>query len=157
MRRRLADLLAGERAEALVCSAACGTDLIALEEAERLGLRRHIVLPFAPERFRESSVVDRPGDWGPLFDRLIAAATASGDLVVLDDAGGTDDDAYAAANAAIIREAEALGKAAPEDGPRRMLAVIVWEGTPRPGTDATDGLRAIAAGAGFAERFVLTR
>jgi hypothetical protein len=61
VRRRLADLLAKERAVALVCSAACGADLVALEEAERLGLRRRIVLPFPPERFRKTSVTDRPG------------------------------------------------------------------------------------------------
>ena len=76
VRERLAALLAAEHAEALVCSAACGADLIALEEAERLGLRRRIVLPFPAKRFRETSVTDRPGEWGPLFDRLIASAEA---------------------------------------------------------------------------------
>ena len=39
VRQRLVDMLAAERADALVCSAACGADLIALEEAERLGIR----------------------------------------------------------------------------------------------------------------------
>src|SRR5689334_16384562 len=80
VRRRLAELFRVERATALVCSAACGADLVALEEAERLGIRRRIVLPFPPERFRETSVVDRPGDWGSAFDRLVAAARAAGDL-----------------------------------------------------------------------------
>jgi hypothetical protein len=51
VRQRLADMLAEERADALVCSAACGADLIALEEVERLGVRRCIVLPFSPDRF----------------------------------------------------------------------------------------------------------
>ena len=87
VRERLAALLAAEHAEALVCSAACGADLIALAEAERLGLRRRIVLPFSAKRFRETSVTDRPGEWGPLYDRLIAEAQAAGDLVVLP---GTD-------------------------------------------------------------------
>ena len=40
VRELLAELLVQEHAVALVCSAACGADLIALEEAERLGLRR---------------------------------------------------------------------------------------------------------------------
>jgi hypothetical protein len=40
-----------QSADALVCSAACGADLIALEEAERLGIRRCSVLPFSPDRF----------------------------------------------------------------------------------------------------------
>src|SRR3954454_21697157 len=71
VRQRLAAMLAKESAVALGFSAACGANLIALEEAERLALRRRIVLPFSPERFRETSVVDRPGDWGPVFDRLI--------------------------------------------------------------------------------------
>lgn len=47
VRRRLADLFVRERAVTIVCSAACGADLLALEEAERLGLRRRIVLPFS--------------------------------------------------------------------------------------------------------------
>src|SRR4051812_8410719 len=62
VRSRIVDLLAKEHAVALVCSAACGADLIALEEAEQLGLRRRIVLPFSPERFRSTSVTDRPGN-----------------------------------------------------------------------------------------------
>jgi len=80
VRQRLVDMLAAERAAVLVCSAACGADLVALEAAERLGLRRRIVLPFAAERFRTTSVTDRPGDWGPLFDRMIAAAGAAGEM-----------------------------------------------------------------------------
>src|SRR4051812_712887 len=75
VRQRIAHILTEECASILVCSAACGTDLIALEEAERLGLRRRIVLPFSPERFRETSVVDRPGDWGSVFDHQIATAS----------------------------------------------------------------------------------
>ena len=46
VRARIAELLRVERAAAVVASAACGADLIALEEAERIGIRRRIVLPF---------------------------------------------------------------------------------------------------------------
>src|SRR5919107_327719 len=83
VRGRLHAFLEERRAAALVCSAACGADLLALEAAGALGLRRRVVLPFAPERFRETSVVDRPGDWGPIFDGVIEAAQTAGDLVVL--------------------------------------------------------------------------
>ena len=152
VRKRLAALLAGEGAAALVCSAACGADLVALEEAERLGLRRRIVLPFAPERFRETSVVDRPGEWGPVFDRLVAAARGAGDLVVLD--AGEGDAAYAAANEAIVREARTLVQAG--GAAQRLVAVLVWEGAARAGTDATAGFRNLAAKAGFEERSVAT-
>jgi hypothetical protein len=156
VRERLAALLAAEHAEALVCSAACGADLIALSEAERLGLRRRIVLPFSAKRFRETSVTDRPGEWGPLYDRLIAEAQAAGDLVVLPATGGDDDAAYANANHIIIREAQGLAQAAPDGRPYRLIAVIVWEGSAREGADASGGLLTLAKQAGFEERSVLT-
>ncbi|HEV7266138.1 MAG TPA: hypothetical protein VGN83_14640 [Falsiroseomonas sp.] len=153
VRQRLAEVLAVEGGKVLVCSAACGADLLALEEAERLGLRHRVVLPFAPERFRETSVVDRPGDWGPAFDRLVAAADTAGDLVVLECGDG--EAAYAAANEAIVREAQALAARA-GDAPRRLVAVVVWEGAARDGSDATQGFRELAAEAGFEQRSVPT-
>jgi hypothetical protein len=157
VRRRIVHLLSEEHTEALVCSAACGADLIALEEAERLGLRRRIVLPFPPRRFRETSVTDRPGNWGPAFDRLIAAAEVTGDLVILSSTGADDDAAYAAANQAIVREAETLARATLDGTRFRLVAVIVWEGSARVGTDASGGLLNLAMKAGFEERSILTK
>jgi hypothetical protein len=155
VRQRLAALLVAEGAAALVSSAACGADLVALQEAERLGLSRRIVLPFAPEHFRETSVTDRPGGWGRIFDRLIAAARLTGDLVVV---GSDDDDAaYAAANEAIIAEAHSLNNERRPEAERRLLAVIVWEGAARSGNDATEGFRSLAAQRGFELRTVLTQ
>ncbi|PWC84720.1 hypothetical protein TSH100_17045 [Azospirillum sp. TSH100] len=144
--RRIAEAFRRVGAVALVSSAACGADLVALEQAERLGLRRRIVLPFAPDRFRNTSVIDRPGPWGTVFDRQVAAAMAADDLVVLRQGGG--DDAYAAANEVILREAQAL--AAPVGGSqRRQFAMLVWEGSPRPGNDATAQFGTLARMAGF--------
>jgi len=157
VRERLAALMAAEHAEALVCSAACGADLIALEGAERLGLRRRIVLPFPAKRFRETSVTDRPGEWGPVFDRLIASAEAADDLVVLDVQGDDNDAAYAAANQAIIGEAESMARATSDGTPFRLVVVIVWEGSAKAGTDASGGLLTLAKQAGFEERSVSTR
>lgn len=119
-----------EDAQALVCSAACGADLLALDAAGSLGLRRRVVLPYARVRFRETSVTDRPGDWGPLFDRIIEEVAALGDLVELARPEG--DGAYAAASTAVLDEADRL---AGPDG--RVLAVIVWEGAPRGEGDLT--------------------
>lgn len=82
-------------ASALVCSAACGGDLVALEQAAALGITRRVVLPFESARFRTPSVVDRPGDWGPAFDRVVDEVSAAGDLVVL--AGEPGVAAYLAA------------------------------------------------------------
>jgi hypothetical protein len=155
VRARLAELFLRDAVVAVVCSAACGADLIAPEEAGRLDVRRRIVLPFASKRFRETSVVDRPGDWGPVFDRFVEEAEANGDLVVLGDVGGDNDAAYAAANEAIVCEAQRLAREG-AGAARRLVSVIVWEGAARPGSDASGGLRARAAEAGFEERLVLT-
>ena len=48
-------------ASCLVSSAACGADLLALDVAGSLDMRRRVVLPYSPERFRETSVTDRKG------------------------------------------------------------------------------------------------
>ena len=162
VRERLRSFLAERRAAALVCSAACGADLVALEVAGALGLRRRVVLPFSPERFRETSVVDRPGDWGPLYDRVIEAVTRAGDLVVLEGAGegGT---AYAAANERILDEALGLtGVGAARDSkaipvpPEKALAVIVWEGQSRGDDDATEQFATSARGRGLTVEEILT-
>jgi hypothetical protein len=157
VRERIAAFFSSEHVEAIVCSAACGVDLIALEEAARLGLRRRIVLPFPPKRFRETSVTDRPGDWGPVFDRLVAEAEATADLVILERVAGDDDAAYAAANQVIIREAEALAKDTPDGILHRRVLLIVWEGAARSGTDASGELQTLATQAGFEQCFLLTQ
>jgi hypothetical protein len=115
------------------------------------------VLPFPPKRFRETSVTDRPGDWGSGFDRLVAMAEATGDLVILAGVAGDDDAAYAAANRAIIRETEALAKDTPNGIPQRRVSVIVWEGAARSGTNASGGRQTLVTQSGFEERFLLTR
>jgi hypothetical protein len=54
VRRRMHDLFVGQQIGAIVRSAAYGADLVALEEAGKLGIRRRVVLPFAKERFRQT-------------------------------------------------------------------------------------------------------
>jgi hypothetical protein len=158
-----ADIAAALRAHqltALVASAACGADLIALDEAEKLGIRRRIVLPFPVEEFRATSVIDRPGDWGDLYDRLVRAAAADGDLVVIDPVGGDPDAAYAAATEAILEQAQELAQQLAEargiDHGVDLLAITVWEGQPRSGNDLTDAFRRLAQEVGFKSAQVLT-
>jgi hypothetical protein len=119
-------------ATAVVCSAACGADLIGLSEAGKLGLRRRVVLPSGRAKFRETSVVDRPGDWGGLYDTILDDVEAKGDLVVIDV--GKDDDPYSATNHAILDEAAALGQASSET----IGAVLVWDALSRGKSDYTD-------------------
>jgi hypothetical protein len=147
VRDRLRAFFVERGADTLVCSAACGADLVALEAAEALGMRRRVVLPFDPAKFRETSVTDRPGDWGPIFDRLVEAALQKGELVVLENAG-EGGAAYATANSRIIEEAAAM--------PGARSAAIVWEGRPRGDDDATAGFADEARGSGLAVETVLT-
>jgi class 3 adenylate cyclase/tetratricopeptide (TPR) repeat protein len=55
-------------------SAACGSDILALEENARLGGQNHIVLPFPAEEFIRTSVAGRAGDWERRFRALLESA-----------------------------------------------------------------------------------
>ena len=82
--RRLDARFEREGATAMVSSAACGADLVALMVAGRRGIRRRLVLPFGREKFRETSVTDRPGDWGPMYDQVLAELDPTRDVVTLE-------------------------------------------------------------------------
>ncbi len=140
VRQRIRAVLVERQAHALVCSAACGTDLLALDVAGKLGIRRRVVLPFAPEVFRLTSVVDRPGHWGALFDRICDEVRATGDLVVLPELAEPHT-AYARTNTVILDEAVSL--ASPLETNQNdatapgMLAIVAWDGAPRGEGDLT--------------------
>lgn len=157
IRSRLEDL----SANILVCSAACGADLVALKEAQGLGIRRRIVLPFAPARFRRTSVADRPGNgtwnWVVIFDELIRAASESDDLIILqssEDERSADEEtaAYTATNQRIIDEAQTVARG--RDGQKQAdcdstCAIIIWEGGSRGNDDLTAEFAAAARKAGI--------
>jgi hypothetical protein len=143
---RIKDQLQKVRARGLVCSMACGSDLLALTEAGRLRIKRRVVLPFEPSKFLETSVTDRPGDratdWGTIFRSVIQELELAGDVIIL---GGLDNqEAYAAANARILREAELLSQQTGVEA----LAIRVWEGSSRGEGDLTEafGLEASKLG-----------
>ncbi len=150
VRSRARAVLQEEGATALVSSAACGADLIALSEADQLGLRRRVILPFERARFRETSVIDRPGDWGLLYDYILDAVEAAGDLVVLECS--SDDEAYAAANLAILDEAVTLGKTLHQP----VAALLIWNGVSRGDNDLTDHFAVEARKRGLAVTEILT-
>jgi hypothetical protein len=133
VRERIRAELKRLSAGALVCSAACGADLVALDAAGELGIRRRVVLPFEASRFRKTSVVDRGEEWGPLFDRVMADLRARNDVVTLEVAGD-EAASYAAANTMILDEARAVAAVAGDD----VVAVLVWEGASRGKDDVTD-------------------
>jgi hypothetical protein len=132
VRKRLRDLFHHQDARALVSSAACGSDLIALQAAGELGMRRRIILPFEPNRFRKTSVIDRPGDWGPLFDTVVAEVMEKHDLVDLHSEQDTNE-VYLHANRVILDEAISLAAASGN----RVVAVRVWDEVSRGESDIT--------------------
>jgi hypothetical protein len=157
--REIADQLRRTQAVALVCSAACGADLIALETAQKMGLPTRIILPFSAARFRETSVVDRPRPkfWGSMFDRVTSAARADGNLVELD--APEADDAYSMTNGVIIREAKKLAGFKDRErsiGSLRLIALVVWEGASRGSDDNTNKFVQLAQESGFRIEQVLT-
>jgi hypothetical protein len=140
--RRLRAMLVSESAVALVSSAACGADLLALNEAHQLGLRRRVVLPFDPAEFRKASVTDRPGNWGTLFDKTIEEIESRGDLIVL--GCGAESDSYIEVNHAIIEEAVSLGRSLQSS----VSAVLVWDGKARGAGDLTEEFKLYAQSRG---------
>jgi hypothetical protein len=146
VREAIAAKLKSEQARTLVCSAACGADLVALDVAQERGVRTRVILPFSAQEFRSTSVIDRPRPefWGELFDRIIAKVRADGDLVELDRAG---DDAYSAANRVIVEEARRLAQGNAHSA--QPIAMIVWNGAPRGASDNTKEFIDLAEAAGF--------
>lgn len=148
VRAQLEQLFETERVGFLVCSAACGADLIALEIAREKAIHFKIVLPFPVEQFRQFSVVDRPGNWGAVFDEIINSIPST-DLTVLHTVADVND-AYEAATREIVRQATAAA------APSKALAIAVWEGKGRQGTDATASFLRHAHRVGMNTRTVST-
>jgi hypothetical protein len=135
---RLREVMVSTTGRAVVCSAACGADILALETATHLGLHRRVVLPFSPQQFRARSVADRGEGWGRRFDRILEQLPER-DIVELNLEPG-DKNAYAAANSRILDEAIAWAASSNH----RALAVLVWNGFSRGATDLTDAFRRLA-------------
>ena len=127
--RSIEALFVEEGVGQLVCSAACGADLIALEIAVRCHIDRRIVLPFEVDRFRATSVNDRPGSWGHVFDAVLAA-TDPQRVIVMPPVHG-DEEAYELTAIELVNLARRIG------GVDAPLAIGVWEGIPKGPNDVT--------------------
>jgi len=135
----------------LVCSAACGSDLLALGVASELGMRRRVVLPFARTLFYETSVADRPGDWHERYDRALNEIEPQQDLVIL-GYEQADPAAYIRTNVAIVDEALRIAE---QEG-RLAGALVVWDGKSRGTEDLTAHFLDEARGKGMPFLEILT-
>lgn len=116
----------------IVSSAACGADLLAQRAAQELDIKQRVILPFGRERFRKTSVTDRPGDWGKLFDRICDETECQGNLIVLEGFEDDEEKAYSAATSEILKHAKSL-----KSEKEKVLAVAVWEGKAKDESDET--------------------
>jgi hypothetical protein len=136
VKEKLKNFFREKKVTHLVSSGACGADLIAHEAALEMGIVRTIILPFDPEVFRKTSVTDRPGNWGKIYDNLIADVVKSNHLVNLKYGEG-DKGAYEKTNHEILNTIERLRN---HGGKGDAMVLVVWEGKPRGEGDSTYGL-----------------
>jgi len=144
VRSRIFNWLAGQNVNTLVCSAACGADLLALGAAEELGIRRCIVLPFPREQFRAISVVDRGGDWGAQFDVIFDIIETQGEVIVL---GYTPENetAFIETNHVILELAISTGSQLGQP----VKVGVVWDGASHGDDDVTKAFQKEAQARGL--------
>lgn len=142
VRTRLKAILDPDETVRLVCSAAAGADLLALDVAAEADLRRHVILGVEPAAFEARSVAERAGPWIDLFDRLVVTPSESLTLEILSSVPPEGD---LAVNQAILTRAREAAFAAGA----RPVAVLVWEGRSRGADDATADFRDRAIALGF--------
>jgi hypothetical protein len=127
VRRQVRRLLSRQKPVAVVCSAACGADLIVLDVAGSLHIERYVLLPSEPEEFRRTSVTDRPGDWGDLYDR--ALKTSKVEILKLPEG----QEGYLETNLRLLDRGQDLARkysVAPE-------ALVIWDKKSRGPDDVT--------------------
>ena len=141
VKKELIACLKSADAKHLVCSGACGADLLALQAAGELGISKTMVLPFDAGTFKSTSVTDRPGNWGPIYDNLVTELKRSNALIELSH-DKNDPEVYINTNLNILDEAQKIAGLNHADkvgdgGVPPIMALIVWEGKPKDADDTT--------------------
>jgi hypothetical protein len=127
VRQRIQQLFTREKPVAFVSSGACGADLLALDVAGHMHVPRYVLLPSPPEQFRKSSVTDRPGDWGALYDSVLK--TAKAEVLTLPDG----QEGYLQTNLKLLDRAEALAR----EHHTSSAALVIWNEQSRGPDDVT--------------------
>ena len=146
VKERLRKLFISLNPTALVCSGACGADLLALEVTGELSIARSMVIPFEPQLFKSESVEDRPGNWGALFDSMYEQVNKEEKVQVL-NYPVDDDDTYRKTNIDILNRAEVLAEKT--EAEKNILVIIVWEGRSKDKNDITAHFKKEAKRRGF--------
>ena len=125
--RRIRKLLHKQNPRAVVCSADCGADLLLLQAAGEMHIEQVVLLPSEPKAFRKSSVTDRPGNWGELYDQVLK--TARVEILRLPEG----QEVYLETNLKLLDRGEQLARE--NDVPAEAL--VIWNGTSRGPDDVT--------------------
>jgi hypothetical protein len=105
MAERLRTLLAHLRPRVVVGAAASGTDLLVIEAALAENVQVHVVLPFARDAFRSTSVEDRGSEWTSRYDRLLDSCS---DNLVEGAEDPTDEAVFVQHNSRLLDHAQSL-------------------------------------------------
>ena len=119
IRQRLAD----ERIQFAVCSAACGSDLIFIDEMFRAGGEVHVVIPWPRDQFIQSSVAPGGAYWQGEFARLLEQVSSISYLTqqtLPDEDGIAFEFCNRCINGFAMQRARALGA--------EIVPIAVWDG-----------------------------
>jgi hypothetical protein len=125
--RRIRRLLGKQNPRAVVCSAACGADLLLLQAAGEMHIEQVVLLPSEPENFRRTSVTDRPGNWGELYASVLK--TARVEILKLPDG----QEGYLETNRKLLARGQQLAN----DFRVAAEALVIWNGASRGSDDVT--------------------
>jgi len=90
-------------------------------------IQQVVLLPSEPGAFRKSSVMDRPGNWGELYDKVLK--TARVEILKLPEG----QEGYLKINIELLERGQQLAR---EDGVPAE-ALVVWNGSSRGPDDVT--------------------
>jgi hypothetical protein len=129
VRARIQEYLQEHMPSAIVASAACGADLLLLQAAQNIP--RYVLLPSEPEEFRKSSVTDRPGVWGAIYDEVLGVSEV--EVLRLPDG----QEGYLAINDRLLNRAQSLAG----DIGTSVTALVIWNKQSRGHDDVTEHFR----------------
>jgi hypothetical protein len=139
VKKKLRELFKRTQARVIVSSVAAGADLLALDTAGSLGIRRLIVLPIEKEKFLHDSVADKGRAWVHLFNSVVAGVDKDLDIILMDRLE-SNLETFLDCNERILDEAIAIagqGSSTYADATARVLAVVVWNERSRGEDDVT--------------------
>lgn len=135
VRSKIREVFSQLQPQFLVCSGACGADLLGIGVAREMTMPVHVLIPFDRKSFFESSVADCGSNWEKMFQDMLQYIGEHRDTNKIISLGyqAGDDDAYLKTNEAIIHEATSLA------GMNKLSksAVVVWDGEKKNESDTT--------------------